>query len=69
MCGRVRLSSDYSEIKIKLKFDGPPPNVCIRRQSRHCNPNSTVSNSDPAWAFGHDKAQATLRSILLNYKH
>jgi putative SOS response-associated peptidase YedK len=21
MCGRVRLSSDYSEIKIKLKFD------------------------------------------------
>ena len=26
MCGRVRLSSDYSEIKIKLKFDGPPPN-------------------------------------------
>ena len=26
MCGRVRLSSDYSEIKFKLKFDGPPPN-------------------------------------------
>src|SRR5271156_3882559 len=26
MCGRVRLSSDYSEIKIKLKFDGPAPN-------------------------------------------
>jgi putative SOS response-associated peptidase YedK len=26
MCGRVRVSSDYSEIKIKLKFDGPPPN-------------------------------------------
>jgi hypothetical protein len=22
MCGRVRLSSDYSEIKIKLMFDG-----------------------------------------------
>jgi putative SOS response-associated peptidase YedK len=28
MCGRVRLSSDYSEIKIKLKFDldAPAPN-------------------------------------------
>ena len=28
MCGRVRLSSDYSEIKIKLKFDpaSPAPN-------------------------------------------
>jgi putative SOS response-associated peptidase YedK len=28
MCGRVRLSSDYSEIKIKLKFDptSPVPN-------------------------------------------
>jgi hypothetical protein len=28
MCGRVRLSSDYSEIKIRLKFapDGPAPN-------------------------------------------
>ncbi len=28
MCGRVRLSSDYSEIKIKLKFDPdcPAPN-------------------------------------------
>jgi putative SOS response-associated peptidase YedK len=28
MCGRVRLSSDYSEIKIRLKFDldAPAPN-------------------------------------------
>src|SRR5580658_8921848 len=28
MCGRVRLSSDYSEIKIRLKFapDSPAPN-------------------------------------------
>jgi hypothetical protein len=28
MCGRVRLSSDYSEIKIWLKFapDAPAPN-------------------------------------------
>jgi putative SOS response-associated peptidase YedK len=28
MCGRVQLSSDYSEIKIKLEFDldAPPPN-------------------------------------------
>jgi hypothetical protein len=28
MCGRVRLSSDYSEIKIRLKFDPdyPAPN-------------------------------------------
>jgi hypothetical protein len=28
MCGRVRLSSDYSEIKIKLNFDldAPAPN-------------------------------------------
>jgi hypothetical protein len=28
MCGRVRLSSDYSEIKIKLRFapDAPAPN-------------------------------------------
>jgi hypothetical protein len=28
MCGRVRLSSDYSEIKIALKFDleAPAPN-------------------------------------------
>lgn len=28
MCGRVRLSSDYSEIKIKIKFalDAPAPN-------------------------------------------
>lgn len=28
MCARVRLSSDYSEIKIKLKFylDAPAPN-------------------------------------------
>ena len=28
MCGRVRLSSDYSEIKIPLKFDldAPAPN-------------------------------------------
>ncbi len=28
MCGRVRLSSDYSEIKIKLQFDpsSPAPN-------------------------------------------
>jgi putative SOS response-associated peptidase YedK len=28
MCGRVRLSSDYSEIKIRLKFapDSVPPN-------------------------------------------
>ena len=25
MCGRVRLSSDYSEIKIKLKFDADAP--------------------------------------------
>jgi hypothetical protein len=29
MCGRVRLSTDYSETKIKLKFDAlsPAPNV------------------------------------------
>jgi hypothetical protein len=28
MCGRVRLTSDYSEIKIRLKFapDAPAPN-------------------------------------------
>jgi hypothetical protein len=28
MCGQVRLSSDYSEIKIRLKFDleAPAPN-------------------------------------------
>ena len=28
ICGRVRLSSDYSEIKIRLKFapDAPAPN-------------------------------------------
>ena len=28
MCGRVRLASDYSEIKIRLKFDptSPAPN-------------------------------------------
>jgi hypothetical protein len=25
MCGRVRLSSDYSEIKIKLVFDAAAP--------------------------------------------
>jgi hypothetical protein len=25
MCGRVRLSSDYSEIKIRLKFDPASP--------------------------------------------
>jgi hypothetical protein len=25
MCGRVRLSSDYSEIKIKLMFDAAAP--------------------------------------------
>jgi len=31
MCGRVRLSSDYSEIKIKLKFDigAPAPNFDV----------------------------------------
>ena len=31
MCGRVRLSSDYSEIKIKLKFDAtaPAPNYDV----------------------------------------
>jgi putative SOS response-associated peptidase YedK len=31
MCGRVRLSSDYSEIKIKLKFapDAPAPNYAL----------------------------------------
>jgi putative SOS response-associated peptidase YedK len=26
MCGRARLADDYSEIKIRLKFDGPAPN-------------------------------------------
>jgi putative SOS response-associated peptidase YedK len=29
MCGRVRLSNDYSEIKIRLRFDAtaPAPNI------------------------------------------
>jgi putative SOS response-associated peptidase YedK len=27
MCGRTRLSTDYSETRIKLKFDYPAPNV------------------------------------------
>jgi hypothetical protein len=32
MCGRVRLASDYSEIKIRLKFapDTPAPNFVVR---------------------------------------
>ena len=33
MCGRVRLSSDYSEIKIRLKFA----------------PNSAAPNFEPDW--------------------
>jgi len=33
MCGRVRLSSDYSEIKIRLKFA----------------PNSVAPNFEPDW--------------------
>jgi putative SOS response-associated peptidase YedK len=32
MCGRVRLSSDYSEIKIRLKFDRDTPTPNFERE-------------------------------------
>jgi hypothetical protein len=38
MCGRVRLSSDYSEIKIKLKFDLDAPAPNFERPRRHRKP-------------------------------
>jgi putative SOS response-associated peptidase YedK len=66
MCGRVRLSSDYSEIKIKLKFDldAPAPNftadwnkpptepmlVAIRSESGKRTPKMMRWGLLPAWA-------------------
>ena len=35
MCGRVRLSSDYSELKIRLKFDTGSPGAELSGRLEH----------------------------------
>ena len=41
MCGRVRLSSDYSEIKIRLKF-APDPLEPVSGQVGRCFPGKVI---------------------------
>ena len=53
MCGRVRLSSDYSEIKIKLKFDLDAPAPNFEREWNSADP--TDAGRHP---FGRGQAHA-----------
>ena len=77
MCGRVRLSSDYSEIKIKLKFDAAaaapnfeadfnmPPTalmlVAIRSQDGKRTPKMMKWGLIPHWAKD-DKIQYSMHN-------
>ena len=78
MCGRVRLSSDYSEIKIKLKFaaNAPAPNfeadwnkpptaptlVVIQSVDGECVPKMMKWGLIPHWAKDDKLAYSTFNA-------
>lgn len=60
MCGRAKLPTDYSEIKIKLRFDDrwPAPNL---------KPSWNIAPTDPMLTAVLDRESGTRRPVLMHW--